>query len=387
MDIEHRIYLIKKFLDHRLTPAEEEEFQLWLKADQRNVGLVERICDRKETSERMEFYSRLQESEEADWNVICRKAGVEGKRKRLYLRMIQYAAVVALVFGVGYAAVQVFSLKQAQTVAITSADSIVPGVHRAIVELADGECVILGDSLNLQSRKIEGGELLETRSELVIAADSAGLGKSGNHKIIVPRGAEYQIVLADGTRVWLNSDSRLEFPAAFGNRERVVKLAGEAYFDVVHDAGRPFRVQTDQATVQVLGTSFNVSTYGGVNQTTLVSGSVELNLAQRSYRLKPGEQGVVQNGRVEVKEVDVREFVAWKDGLFVFRNRRLEEVLTTLGRWYDLQVFYQNERLKDLHFTGNIPRHASVGDVLVFLEETELLKFEIKGKTLVVREK
>ena len=387
MDIEHRIYLIKKFLDHTLTSLEEEEFQLWLKADRRNADLVERICDRKETGERMVFYSRLQESEEADWNLICRKAGVESKRKKLYLRMIQYAAVVALVFGVGYAAVQVFSLKQVQTVAITSADSIVPGVHRAIVELADGESVILGDSLNLQSRKFEGGELLEMRSELVIAADSTGLNKSGNHKIIVPRGAEYQIVLADGTRVWLNSDSRLEFPAAFGNRERVVKLAGEAYFDVVHDAGRPFRVQTDQATVQVLGTSFNVSTYGGVNQTTLVSGSVELNLAQRSYRLKPGEQGVVQHGRVEVKEVNVREFVAWKDGLFVFRNRRLEEVLTTLGRWYDLQVFYQNERLKDLHFTGNIPRHASVGDVLVFLEETELLKFEIKGKTLVVREK
>lgn len=387
MDIARRIYLIKKFLDHTLNRDEEEEFQLWLKEDQRNADLVDRICDRKETGIRMEFYSRLQDSEEVEWNGICQKAGVGNRHKRWSLLMIRYAAVIALVFVVGYAAVHVFSLKQAQIVAVTPLDSIVPGAHRAIVELADGECVVLGDSSNLQSRKFEGGELLETKSELVIAGDPAGLNKDSRHKIIVPRGAEYQIVLADGTRVWLNSDSRLEFPAAFGSRERVVKLAGEAYFDVKHDAECPFRVQTDQATIQVLGTSFNVNTYGGVNQTTLVSGSVELNLSQGSYRLKPGEQGIVENGHVEVKEVNVREFVAWKDGLFVFRNRRLEEVLTTLGRWYDLQVFYQNERVKDLHFTGNIFRHASVSDVLVLLEETELLKFEVKGKTLIVKEK
>ena len=182
----------------------------------------------------------------------------------------------------------------------------------------------------------------------------------------------------------MNSDSKLEFPVHFRGKERVVRLNGEAYFQVKRNEAMPFKVMVDQMEVKVLGTSFDIYAYDEEVRTTLVEGAVKVTLEGESYRLVPGEQAHVKGGKVEVGKVDVYECIAWKEGKFVFRDKRLEEVLEILGRWYDLEIFYQNPEVKNLHFTGNILRHASIDEVLKFLAHTQLVRFDVRGRTVIV---
>ena len=204
--------------------------------------------------------------------------------------------------------------------------------------------------------------------------------------ITIPRSGEYKLVLSDGTKVWLNSDSKLEFPNTFVGDERRVKLAGEAYFEVAKNKAKPFRVEVDRVEVVVLGTSFNIHAYDEAVKTTLVEGAVKLNVAGKAYSLSPGFEANVDQGGVKIVKSDVYEQIAWKDGRFVFREKRLEEVMSILSRWYDFEIFYQNAAVKDLHFTGNIPRHATINEVLKFLERTHLVHFSVVGRTVIVSE-
>ena len=184
----------------------------------------------------------------------------------------------------------------------------------------------------------------------------------------------------------LNSDSKLEFPNTFVGDERRVKLAGEAYFEVAKNKAKPFRVEVDRVEVVVLGTSFNIHAYDEAVKTTLVEGAVKLNVAGKAYSLSPGFEANVDQGGVRIVKSDVYEQIAWKDGRFVFREKRLEEVMSILSRWYDFEIFYQNAAVKDLHFTGNIPRHATINEVLKFLERTHLVHFSVVGRTVIVSE-
>ena len=204
------------------------------------------------------------------------------------------------------------------------------------------------------------------------------------NRMVVPRGGEYKIVLADGSEVWVNSQSELEFPSRFTGNERRVKLRGEAYFEITKNVDMPFIVEVQDKEIRVLGTSFNVSDYANIFVTTLVSGNVQVNTKHQDYVLDPSMQIQVEGEKVSVDRVDVKEFTAWKDGLFVFKKRRLQEVMDILSRWYDVDVFYQNVDLQDLHFTGTIQRHSEIVDVLTFLEKTDMVKFNLEGKTLIV---
>ncbi|WP_337659521.1 FecR family protein, partial [Butyricimonas virosa] len=189
---------------------------------------------------------------------------------------------------------------------------------------------------------------------------------------------------ADGSQVWINSQSVLEFPSRFTGGERRVKLKGEAYFEVSRNESKPFVVEVEDKEVRVLGTQFNTSDYKGSFVTTLVSGKVQVRVGDADYILHPSMQARVESGKVVVEKVDIKEFTAWKDGLFVFKKKRLQDVLDILSRWYDVDVFYQNLDLQDLHFTGTIQRHSNIADVLKFLEKTDMVKFTLKGRTLIV---
>lgn len=383
MDVEYKIYLVEKFLNHSLTEQEEKEFQLWLDEDDRNKDLIERLQKNRGIQERMDYFQRV--DEEKGWAEI--KCQCEFKKEKwLFLRKaVRYAAMIAVIAGAYWLLLnreyQKVELADAGKTELQNAET------RVVVELANGERLALGDSLDLKQGEFEGGKFAEARDGLKFSAQTVEQQQAKMNRVVVPRGGEYQIALSDGTKVWLNADTYLVFPSAFDKRERMVEVHGEAFFEVAHDAKWPFVVKMSNSMVKVLGTSFNVNTYEQRNITTLVEGAVELALEQGKYRLKPGEQGVVEDGKVAVASVDVREFTSWKDGIFIFRNRRLEDALTVLARWYDLQVFYQNEQVKDLHFTGNIRKHADVGKLLHFWEETGMVGFELKGKTLKVFEK
>ena len=194
------------------------------------------------------------------------------------------------------------------------------------------------------------------------------------------------ITLPDSTKVWLNRYASITYPKTFADDRRTVYISGEAYFEVAKNKAKPFRVEVDRVEVVVLGTSFNIHAYDEAVKTTLVEGAVKLNVAGKAYSLSPGFEANVDQGGVKIVKSDVYEQIAWKDGRFVFREKRLEEVMSILSRWYDFEIFYQNAAVKDLHFTGNIPRHTTINEVLKFLERTHLVHFSVVGRTVIVSE-
>ena len=214
----------------------------------------------------------------------------------------------------------------------------------------------------------------------------------GYNTINVPYGGTYTVELCDGTKVYLNSGTTLEFLSRFDGKVRSVILKGEAYFDVARNVSKPFVVEVDEMKVKVLGTSFNVKSYvdePGV-YTTLVEGSVAiLRDGQPEKKIKPGEQAYYNKGvgTLSIAEVDVKEFTSWKDGVFYFKDIALEEILRIVSRWYDLEVFYMNQGAKSVIYSGKLPMYSSVEDVLRKFEISGDVRFELKGRTLTVFDK
>ena len=210
------------------------------------------------------------------------------------------------------------------------------------------------------------------------------------NRLVVNRGGEYRIVLSDGSEVWVNSESELVYPILFVGDKRIVKLRGEAYFKVRADAERPFIVDVDGVEVRAVGTEFCVNTRKENKvESVLVEGKVNVRKGDDGVMLQPNQLAVydVRTNRIEVKNVDVRKYIDWKNGDFVFSGDRLEEVMDKLSLWYDCKVFYQNADLKDVRLSGDMKRYGEVEEFLHFLEISTGARFEVQGKTIIVGSK
>ncbi|WP_143305913.1 FecR family protein [Chitinophaga vietnamensis] len=202
----------------------------------------------------------------------------------------------------------------------------------------------------------------------------------------VPKGTHYQLTLADGSKVWLNSGSILEFPASFHGNKRQVRLLGEAYFDIAPDPGKPFQVQVNNMQVDVLGTRFNIMAYQDEQaiRTTLVDGAVRVSHQRNSLVLKPGEQAVLdQYSRLSVNNVNTDEETAWRNGIFFFRNEDISTAMRQLARWYDIDVQYEGTITKK--FSGELYRNYSLEQTLAVLSATGL-HFSLEGKKLIIKQ-
>ena len=210
----------------------------------------------------------------------------------------------------------------------------------------------------------------------------------GEHILVVPKGCLYKVILSDGTRVTLNADSRMRFPAVLGSSCRKVYLEGEAYFDVKRDENAPFLVEGRNFSVRVLGTTFNVMDYKDEEQSrvTLLSGSVEMCMEDTVVRLSPGKQVVLEKGKfVEQRLVDPVPYVSWLEDKFCFESERLENVLRKLSRWYDIVIECEQDEVNDIYFTGYIPNDIGLKEVLQLLEETADIKFFERDEKMLVR--
>lgn len=205
----------------------------------------------------------------------------------------------------------------------------------------------------------------------------------------VPRGGEYRLTLSDGTKVWLNADSKLKFPGNFKGDRRYVELTGEAYFQVSRDENRPFVVHANEVDVTVLGTEFCITGYTGkATLTTLVRGSVEV--ADRGgwkAILKPGQQSVTLGMESSVREVETLYYTAWKDGYFIFENTPLEEIMEKLSLWYNCHFFFENQHVATARLTARLKKYDEIDVLLNILSKTDDVKFEKKGNTILVRGK
>ena len=312
------------------------------------------------------------------------------RKKRLRVAMwLASAACVAIVYIILLQWEQIEVLLP-KTSTIVKQENIFPAEMKAILVRADGEQVVLGKEYRNW----------EEIGNVLIAADSTGLEynrlKQTNtdtvvfNQLIVPRGGLYLLVLADGTRVWMNSDSHLKYPVMFAGGKREVILSGEAYFDVVKDKSAPFIVRTESGNIEVLGTEFNIKCYSDETAlvTTLVNGKVKFDDGiNPSVILKPEEQLIFEkeNSQSIVRKVNVNHYISWKDNRLSFQGETLDMIMKTLSRWYNVEVVFEDSTLKALEFSGNLDRFTDIQEFLSLFELGVNVKFEVKNRTVYIR--
>ncbi|MGN8070378.1 FecR family protein [Mucilaginibacter sp. 22184] len=304
------------------------------------------------------------------------------------------AVAASLIFALGLIWLVSYKVHNAsiELVQNSSADAkrpVMPGNNKATLTLADGSNIDLTDS----------------RKGLLSKQGSVVIGKSGEGKIVynakegearstaalfnmisTPRGGQYQVVLSDGTKVWLNAASSIKFPTVFTGHERKVELTGEAYFEVAKNKDRPFKIAVEQMSIEVLGTHFNVDAYKdeGVIKTTLLEGAVKLVTGNHQAYLKPGQQATLnQQQSFNIGSVNTEEAVAWKNGYFIFNNENIQSIMKKISRWYDVEVVY-NGKVDERDFGGTVSRFDSVAEVLKSLELTGTVHFKIEGRKIIV---
>ena len=376
-DIEfaHKLFTQREELDN-------EKVVEWLKEKDHLELLEEVAAIRQKLMEREYHVNDNDEYQHWERNIY------EQKSRRMTLRWSVAASIILLVgLFVGRTINEVRDMREEQLLAKSVMQ---PGTSKAILTMADGKKVMLDQEQKLDIQLNERVRVASSDRGIVYEENGKGEVKEEYNKLVTPIGGEYFLMLSDGTKVFLNSDSELKYPVEFIGDKRVVDLDGEAYFEVHKDNQRPFIVRMNGAEVIVLGTSFNVNTYGddGRIYTTLVNGSVrvvsEKNRQERV--LTPGMQGVMdmQTGQLTVREVDVEPYVAWREGRFVFRAMTLDLIMQQLQRWYDFEVFYQNPELKDYELRGVIKRDMDLDKVLSVIKATTDIDFEVKGKVITI---
>ena len=374
-----------EFANRLLARREElndEEVTAWLK-EKDHVELLDEIAAIRQKLSRQSYG----ESGEEEF-LYLEKSIYDRKSRRMTLRWSIAASIILLVgLFVGRTISGVRDIHEEQELAKSVMQ---PGTSKAILMMADGKEVVLEQGQNLNILLNERVRVATSSQGIVYEERGKGMVTEEYNKLTTPIGGEYSLVLSDGTKVFLNADSELKYPVEFSDGKRIVDLKGEAYFEVHKDSLRSFIVRMNGAEVTVLGTSFNVNTYGDDGQiyTTLVNGSVRVSSMKNKQEeiLKPGMQSVmnVQSGLLTVRKVDVEPYVAWREGRFVFRAMTLDLIMRQLQRWYDFEVFYQNSELKDYEFRGVIKRDMDLDKVLSVIKATTNVDFEVKGKVVTI---
>ena len=262
-----------------------------------------------------------------------------------------------------------------------------PGGNKAVLTLANGKIIILDSVQNGIIVKMATFEVNKTKDgQLVYNVVENSSQKPGFNTLSTPRGGQYQVILPDGSKVWLNAASSIKFPSVFKGKIREVELKGEAYFEVAKNAAMPFKVKSTHAQIEVLGTHFNVRVYDDENdmKTTLIEGSVKITSGNLTNVLKPGDQAVLNgdNGMKVINDVDAELETAWKNGLFQFKDASIKEIMRQAALWYNLNISFEGE-IPKRYFTGKISRNVKASEFLNMLKYTGI-KFRIEGENIIV---
>jgi transmembrane sensor len=302
----------------------------------------------------------------------------------------RWSAAASLLILISISAIIWTSSNTQKTELIASASSttdVAAGKEGAILTLDDGRTIVL-DSLGNQLLTTENGTTITLRNgQLIYKATNTAPETVSYNTMTTPRGRQFQLVLPDGSKVWLNAASSIRYPTVFTNKERKVEITGEAYFEVAHNRTAPFLVKMNNETeVEVLGTQFNINSYDNEESinTTLLEGSVKVTNNEGTTVLKPGQQAKITGSKkIQVlTEVNLEKVMAWKNGVFNFQDATLQEVMRQLERWYDIEVVYEG-KIPKLEFFGKMGKDLSLANVLRGLEMSEV-SFRIEGRKLIV---
>ncbi|MBN9383803.1 MAG: FecR domain-containing protein [Chitinophagaceae bacterium] len=362
---------------HGLTPGERE--------------LIESLRQQALTSDAVAFMGRV--DEDRAWRRLKSSARLPTQLsgRVIRMRLLRYAAIFAGVVVLGAGAVFFLRKSDAPRPVIAGTYITPPANHkRAMLVLDDGRRVELDkipDS-RIQQGQAEIEIVNADTSSLRYVAGTGTIHPAGFNTLIIPRGGEYKIQLADGTEVWLNAETQLRYPAHFGGsaKREVFLEAGEAYFKVAPNAGQPFVVRTGGMDIQVLGTEFNINTYTREYATTLVNGSVRVSAGGAGTLLRPDQQAVYTGGGFTRMDVDVEPYVAWREGQMIFTEASLEDVMSSIARQYDFKVEFMTPQLKGRRFGGRLRKTQHIEDILAVIGKVGEVQFSIKEKTIFVGE-
>jgi transmembrane sensor len=374
-------HLVRLYLAEDITDEEMDELLEW----QKEYPVIGEWLENKEgkNSEIKEKYLEyIHLNVLSDWDRIKATKKIRRTRK-VRQRWIMAASFVSFIC-LGTWLVQRPGVK-APEIAQTRVPAVEPGKKQARLILSNGSTVVLGQQENLI---IEEGEIkmkLENKS-----LDYTGVSSKQVywHRIEVPRGGTYFLKLPDGTSVWLNAESTMEFPTAFNGTERVVSIKGEAYFEVAKDALKPFLVKVDGTTVEAIGTAFNINTHWKTGQvkTILTEGKIKVSDGESMQYVNAGHATLSGNGLIRVEKADTEEALAWRDGYFYFDGKNLKEIMEEISRWYNVELDFKTETHNET-YKGGIKRTESIESVCTMLEGLTSFDLEVKNRTLLVRSK
>lgn len=315
----------------------------------------------------------------------------DGLRSRRRLPVWKMAAAAAVLFVIAYGAF-VIGRRSSPAVFVVNnqrpKQDVPPGKHAAVLTLSNGQQVFLDSAQNGAVSRQGNVTVINTKGMLSYQGPSAGdLPESTYNTLTTNAGNQYQLVLPDGSRVWLNAASSIRYPVSFGSGERKVEITGEAYFEVAASAGRPFIVRHGATVVQVLGTNFNMNTYEDESAltTTLLEGAIRIGQGANSRLIRPGQQArFTANGTLTITDdVNTEEVVAWKNDLFYFRGADMSSIMRQLTRWYGIRV--EGDTHIQERFYAKIPKSANLTEVLNAFSLTGKVHFEIEGKTVKIQ--
>lgn len=395
--------LIIRHKNNALSEQEQEELRTWANASAQNRTLYDSLMREQQALQpELDFISEV--NVQAAWQKVAKATGQVKQPEPKVIPLWKQSAVwrnvaaVLLILGIAVT-VYKFGFNNAANspegaMAVNTTEILPAETDRAVLILQDGSKIDLDSLHNGTLTELNGVKMISEDGMLKIDASALTTASSSliaYNTIATPRGVHYQVVLPDGSKVWLNAASSLKFPTAFAGKERRVELTGEAYFEVVKDK-KQFIVNTGEIDVAVLGTSFNVSAYAEDKDisTTLVTGRVQLSGADKNVTdLTPGKRAVYTKAskRMTVSQVDTEIYIVWKEGKLYFENEELETIITKLGRWYDVDAVYLDNYSRNKTFTGVAYTNKPLDKLLGMISETTNVTFEKKGDKLLIKKK
>ena len=385
-------YLLNRYVTGACTPAEEEEFMQLVAASAQDDEVKAYLA---EAWHQLPTNRQLPDnaSQRIYAEIVSPEASVvdlpAASRPKKWLwaaaAMVLLTGSIAVFIARNARSSQPVAAKQK---AATPPADVAPGTDGAVLTLADGSTIVLDNAANGTLGQQGNSNIIKKDGRISYVSKGGQLLPAGFNTIGTARGKQFQLVLEDGTKVWLNAASSIRYPVVFADSAREVEITGEAYFDVAADKKKPFRVKANGSTVDVLGTQFNINAYTNEPsaKTTLIAGAVNVKNGNSRQLLKPGQQAVVKNdGSIKLCEnVNLGEITAWKNNMFSFNNTELSKLMRQLERWYDVTVVFADSNDSGLRLNGDISRTANLSTVLKMLELTGEVHFTIKDKTIMV---
>ncbi len=380
------LLLIIKRLKGEMDPEEALELEHWADQQAENRRFLEGIANEQELEKEIAKWKMIDPAEgHAIW-ILSMQAG----RRSQIRRIIGWSAAASIIITLGVIG-RIRKDLQAplpSSKVVVAPSPVLPGRNTAVLTLGNGQKILL-DSAGTGELAVQGNTMLRKLDSGSLSYSVRGAKKEEDvvyNRLTTPRSGQYQLILPDGSHVWLNNISSIRYPTSFRGKNRTVELTGEAYFEIASQPAQPFIVKVNGQEVEVLGTSFNIMAYPdeGAIQTTLLTGAVKVKAANAAVQLRPDEQAQWSGtGHIKVlTDVPSQEIVSWKNGFFYFGRASLKEVMRQLARWYDVEVRYEGA-VPDIEFGGKIDRSLSLDDLLKFLNKNEV-HFRLEGRVLIV---